>query len=466
VSIYIFTGPTLSAAETAEHLDAVVMPPIAQGDIYRIGRRHVRAIGIIDGYFEHVPAVWHKEILWAIRRGIPVFGSASMGALRAAELEAFGMIGVGRIFRAFRDGEIEDDDEVAVTHAPADMAYRRTSEAMADIRPTLAQAASCGVIGAETAAALESVAKDLPYPCRSYPELLGRGIACGQPAGEIEALRAWLPGGRVEQKREDALMMLGVMRRYLDGDIPFDPPSFTLEHTVYCDRAMHMAGELDEAGEPLATAALLEELRLEGEGYIRMLQQARVRYLALEHARREGIREDNVSEAMRESFTKVHRLSDDAATRRWLRDNDLQPEQLEELVREEAAVQLTLATIDRQAIACLPSQLRAGGRYPALRARGRDKERALRMLGLANPSIEDTGLTVAGLLAWYFRRLPGPPVRDPRRFMSCVGFTGDGEMLRALLREYLYVRALETGSITMAGRGEGLNVGASEQHIR
>ena len=41
---------------------------------------------IIDGSFQSQPAVRHKEILWALSRGIPVIGAASMGALRAAEL--------------------------------------------------------------------------------------------------------------------------------------------------------------------------------------------------------------------------------------------------------------------------------------------------------------------------------------------------------------------------------------------
>ena len=52
------------------------------------------AIGVIDGYFDGVPSVWHKEILWALSQGIRVFGGASMGALRAAELDGFGMTGV------------------------------------------------------------------------------------------------------------------------------------------------------------------------------------------------------------------------------------------------------------------------------------------------------------------------------------------------------------------------------------
>jgi hypothetical protein len=57
---------------------------VAQGDVYRAALRAPRAIGIIDGYFERMPSVWHKEILWAMSRGIHVFGSASMGALELA----------------------------------------------------------------------------------------------------------------------------------------------------------------------------------------------------------------------------------------------------------------------------------------------------------------------------------------------------------------------------------------------
>ena len=45
--------------------------------------------------------------------GTQVFGAASMGALRAAELAPFGMIGVGAIFAAYRDGRLTGDDEVA-----------------------------------------------------------------------------------------------------------------------------------------------------------------------------------------------------------------------------------------------------------------------------------------------------------------------------------------------------------------
>ena len=100
MSVYVFTGPYAAADEAARACSTPsYLPPVSQGDVYRVALERPRAIGIIDGYFERVPAVWHKEILWAMTQGIHVFGSASMGALRAAELEAFGMEGVGADLR-------------------------------------------------------------------------------------------------------------------------------------------------------------------------------------------------------------------------------------------------------------------------------------------------------------------------------------------------------------------------------
>src|SRR3954462_11170486 len=120
MSVYVFIGPTLSAQDARAELDAVYLPPVSQGDVYRVAQKRPKAIGIVDGYFQCVPAIWHKEILWAMTRGIHVYGSASMGALRAAELAPFGMEGVGKIFGLSRDGTLEDDDEVAVAHGPSD----------------------------------------------------------------------------------------------------------------------------------------------------------------------------------------------------------------------------------------------------------------------------------------------------------------------------------------------------------
>lgn len=237
----VFVGPTLAVSQAKAHLDAVYLPPARQGDVYRVSSRlDVHSIGLVDGYFHQVPSVWHKEILWAMAKGIQVYGSASMGALRAAELAPFGMHGVGRIFEAYRDGVLEpyvdevfeDDDEVAVLHGPPAAGFASVSEAMVNIRVTLARAARADVIDAQTRDWLVQRAKASFYPERTWDRLLGEAVD-RLAAGEIERLRDWLIRGRVDQKRADALEMV----RELAGTPRHTaPPQFEFQHTRMWDR--------------------------------------------------------------------------------------------------------------------------------------------------------------------------------------------------------------------------------------
>src|SRR6266508_4069498 len=291
--VYIFTGPTLSAAEVRAELDAVVLPPAAQGDVYRAARNHPAAIGIIDGYFERVPAVWHKEILWAMKEGVHVFGSASMGALRAVELAPFGMEGVGAIFEAYRDGWLEDDDEVAVAHGSAESGYRAASEAMVNIRATLAAAEQQQVIGAVARGVLERIAKDLFYPERRYPLILQHAAEEGLPAAELTALRTWLPAGRVDQKRADALAMLRRMDDHLAADPPPKRVRYVFEHTDSWEQVIVEAGDLPSgtvAGDgTVLLDRLLDELSLDADAYAHARREALVRLLALHEARQRNL---------------------------------------------------------------------------------------------------------------------------------------------------------------------------------
>ncbi len=209
----IFLGPSLPLPEARDLFDATFLPPVAEGDVYRAAQRRPKAIGLIDGYFEAIPAVWHKEILYALSCGIHVFGASSMGALRAAELAAFGMEGVGRIFGAYRDGELEDDDEVAVLHGPAELGYPSLSEAMINVRCTLAAACQAGVIAKDSRAALEALAKGLHYRERTYENIVAEGRMAGLSVADLRQLEEWLPHGAVDQKRADAREMLTIMRK-------------------------------------------------------------------------------------------------------------------------------------------------------------------------------------------------------------------------------------------------------------
>jgi hypothetical protein len=118
MSTHAFLGPSLSLPSARAIAPSVAYhPPASLGDVYQLTRTGAETILIIDGLFDSLPPVWHKEILYAMSCGSTVAGCASMGALRAAELHRFGMIGLGTVFEQYRDGRLTDDDEVTVTGA-------------------------------------------------------------------------------------------------------------------------------------------------------------------------------------------------------------------------------------------------------------------------------------------------------------------------------------------------------------
>ncbi len=182
----VFLGPTLPLADARALCEAVYLPPARRGEVLAAVERYApTSIALIDGYFDQVPSVWHKEILFALHHGIKVAGAASMGALRAAELGSFGMMGIGRVFEAYATGRFspfeltfEDDDEVAVAHGPAETGYASTV-AMVDIRATLASAVEQHVLSIAEAEAMAAVAKSLFYKDRTYARLLAGAAAGG-----------------------------------------------------------------------------------------------------------------------------------------------------------------------------------------------------------------------------------------------------------------------------------------------
>jgi hypothetical protein len=229
----IFAGPSLPPnAKLACGSDIDWRPPVRQGDLYREALGRPAVIGVIDGYFEVTPTVWHKEILWAMAQGIHVFGSASIGALRAAELDAFGMKGIGRIYQDFRDGVLEDDDEVAVLHGPEELGYPPLTDAMVNIRATLAAAISAGIVSAALAAELRTIAKSLFYKERTHRAMLDDASKARLDSVELASFSDWFPAGRIDQKRLDALAMLDAICAHLVAAAPPLRVTYKLADTV------------------------------------------------------------------------------------------------------------------------------------------------------------------------------------------------------------------------------------------
>lgn len=441
MSIWIFTGSTLSHRDGKMEMDAIYLPPVSQGDVYRVAIKKPFAIGIIDGYFDRVPAVWHKEIMWAMAQGIHVFGSASMGALRAAELDVFGMKGIGRVYEAFRDGHLEDDDEVAVAHSDN---HIPSSEAMVNIRFTLKKAEHHGVIHSITRTTLEHIAKGTFYPDRTYPGLLQQARRESLPANEITALERWLPTGRIDQKRDDAIAMLRALRTIAkNGKIP-KKANYVFEHSYAWEQLRHEAGELKIdtlSTQAIFTGSILEELRLEGDSYIKAADECLLRLLLQEKLGHRNEQSDDASllEALIE-FREARGLLSSSDIHTWLKEHRLTKDAFLQFMHEEARLQKAKAALAEQFERLLPPYLQLTGQYGHLARRAVDKRRILSELGIENPTAHDVGMDDRHLLEWYFRdRFNKAPSSNLMSYVRHLGFRDEEDFIETIRREKCYV---------------------------
>lgn len=219
-TIAIFAGPSLATAMRPADPNFAWHPPAAAGDLLRLLPDPPATVCLIDGYFDARPSVWHKEILLLIEAGVRVLGAASMGALRAAELDGFGMTGVGAIYRAYRDGRLHGDDEVALVHALGEHGWQQVSEPMVDVRATLVAAVRARFMSAAAARKLRTVARSIHFSDRDWPAMLDRA---GWAASDASALRAWLGTGAVRLKQNDALACLALARTVTPSAPASDP---------------------------------------------------------------------------------------------------------------------------------------------------------------------------------------------------------------------------------------------------
>ncbi|MEV5704089.1 TfuA-like protein [Actinoallomurus sp. NPDC052274] len=204
----VFVGPTLPQAEAAALLPgAEIRPPVRHGDLLRLDVGAGDVVLIIDGLFLQTAAVRHREITYLLQRGVTVAGSSSMGALRAAELWPYGMRGFGEIFRLYRDGEIDGDDEVAIVHGTAEDGYRAYSDPLVGIRIALRDAAAAGAIGADDARLLLDLAIALPFRSRGF-RALETVARAHVPARVLEAFRSWRSAHDTDAKAVDARLLL------------------------------------------------------------------------------------------------------------------------------------------------------------------------------------------------------------------------------------------------------------------
>ena len=197
MTILAFVGPSLPPSARSDFPGVEWRPPAEAGDLLRLHLHPGSTVCLIDGYFDHRPAVRHKEILLLLSEGVRVLGASSIGALRAAEMSKQGMIGIGAIYRAHARGTIVGDDEVALVHAPAKLDWKTMSVPLVDVRATLCRALRERVLQPAEARALLRSARSIHYVDRDWPLILDRHKASPE-------FKAWLQTGQVDQKTIDA----------------------------------------------------------------------------------------------------------------------------------------------------------------------------------------------------------------------------------------------------------------------
>jgi hypothetical protein len=211
----IFLGPSLSHERARKIFDADYRPPARKGDFLRLAADFdVKLVGFVDGVFlQDYPPTPIEVYHLARKEGVLLAGAASLGALRAVELEKFGMVGIGKIFQLYKSGKLNADDEVAVTFAP-EGDYPLQSEAMIDIRYNLYLAYKNRVISKKTKSVLAKLAKEIYFPQRNYTYIIEEAMSKYHSLGsEIISFGNYIISNRKSLKEIDAIRLVKYLKQ-------------------------------------------------------------------------------------------------------------------------------------------------------------------------------------------------------------------------------------------------------------
>jgi hypothetical protein len=430
MNIIVFLGPSLSLRDAATLLpEADFRPPARSGDITRAALEQPKAIVLIDGLFEQVRSVRHKEILFALSEGIHVYGASSMGALRAAELAAFGMVGVGRIFEKFATGAWEDDDEVTVSHASAEFSHRSLSEAMANLRFGLQDARDADIIDESQRARLEALAKQMFYGDRSWAALFEAALAAEVDSGAVARLKRFVTETQPNAKRGDAVMVLQRVRDDMATGLGPFKAGFDFEGTRDFRNPILIDAESARALERrTARGILLSDLanyiRIWGSPDLDEIRSAALEILPQEGPPGRGRRERAVATA----FEVVGPLGvrDPVSAWRAVSTADVLDQFMVGIRRKHADAMLPIAAYHDERIIDLHERLAK-------------RTEVLATMRMTDSPIERTGLSVTDLLTWYAeQRSFEPEALD--QWVATRGVDSEEILLRHVIDEFLFIR--------------------------
>ncbi|CRL98305.1 TfuA-like protein [Pseudomonas sp. 8 R 14] len=451
---YVFLGPSLNKQKASSILDAVYLPPAKQADILSLVRNNKpHSIVLIDGEFGQSLSVWHKEILYALDQGVKVYGASSMGALRAAELEKFGMHGIGKIFEDYRSGAILADDEVALTYLPSELAFSCVTIPMVNIRSTLDRAQSLGLISSRVSTELKKILHSVFFADRDLKVIVEILNNEGLPTALSEKIFTEL---YIDQKQIDAIAALNYVNdRHANNDTPNKITSFKFERSYTFD-VLEYQDCMNHDGVRFRELAKYISLHHKDLETLSMAALNREATLLLATTLMIGVNNNEIEEEVGR-FKKKHGIIATASYLHWLIENDINEEEFEKLMKQNAVIRkLQTWQISRQAAKettkLLLDQCRLMGEYSAWSVRKNNCKNINKDLSKDFPSksFSDSNKELSEMFLYHVQRRGMPMTTTLEKWMMEACFQGRSDLYHELRKSVGADKALDALALEFA----------------
>jgi len=231
----VFAGASISRDAVDPDADQVWCGPAQQGDMLAAVLDGFETILIIDGYFYTRFPCTTFEVMLALEQGVNVFGASSIGALRAVELDRYGMCGLGYVYEHLKGSDIRPYHVVAQTYDENDGAL---TVPLIQILYFLECAEAERIVGREDRLVLEDQAESIHFLSLSLESFFSHVEATEFNREVLARLRAYWTatggGDRFDIKKHDARVLLDSYR----GMLAARPAEFVRQKMVSTGTAL------------------------------------------------------------------------------------------------------------------------------------------------------------------------------------------------------------------------------------
>ena len=248
-------------------------------------------------------------------------------------------------------------------------------------------------------------------------------------------MAGWLPRGRVDQKRIDAIELLQAMTRLESQRVPPAKATFHMERTLAWEEvAKQAAGR--EASTAVSHDQVLDELRLSPADFERVRDRALARLLAgtVSQSGGQDVEGPELQHAV-ERFRRQRGLLSADELARWLAENDLDQERFFDLVRSDERRDMTFRFRRLELPLALVDELKLEGSYARYAAAAAEKQGLLDRHGQAEPDLRAAGVIEPELFQSWFERAGLPADGDMRLAAYRLALEDEHALRRLLLRE-------------------------------